>query len=132
MKAKDMPFHTRLQKLALSDNQYISSLAQKLLALILLRRTILIDEDHRVDAAEALVHRLDERKRIMIFSERIEQATELYSRLIKYYPERVGLYHSEIDSTRRNAVLSSFRRKSIRILISCRSLDEGIDIPDAD
>ena len=42
-----------------------------------------------------------------------------------------GLYHSRLAKTVRERILNSFRSGESRILVACRALDEGIDVPDA-
>ena len=84
----------------------------------------------RTACASRLVTELRESERILIFSERIEQAEELYVRLRELYPGRIGRYHSELSSTFRKIQLERFRDGDIRILITCKAMDEGIDVPD--
>lgn len=43
----------------------------------------------------------------------------------------VGIYHSQIYGPIRRETLYRYRKGMLRILISCRALDEGVDIPDA-
>ena len=42
------------------------------------------------------------------------------------------LYHSKMSSEARTRNMEMFRQNQARILVSCRCLDEGIDVPDAD
>ena len=42
-----------------------------------------------------------------------------------------GIYHSQLSAEARKRALSEFRENRHRILVSCRCLDEGIDVPDA-
>ena len=78
-----------------------------------------------------LIARLDDSEKIIIFSERTKQADELYQLLQKSYPEKVGRYHSKMGKWANRNVLDRFREGSVRILIACKAIDEGIDVPDA-
>ena len=42
------------------------------------------------------------------------------------------LYHSGLNSGLRRDTLNQFRRAGASALLACRSLDEGLDIPDVD
>jgi superfamily II DNA or RNA helicase len=78
-----------------------------------------------------LVERLGIREKIIIFGERISQADQLYRILTERYPGRVGRYHSQMGQQVNKNTLSGFGRGELRILISCKAIDEGVDVPDA-
>jgi len=42
-----------------------------------------------------------------------------------------GIYHSEMSKEARKRNMEDFRNRNVHILVSCRCLDEGIDVPDA-
>jgi hypothetical protein len=44
----------------------------------------------------------------------------------------VAHYHSELGDTERAVALKRYRSGEARILVSCKALDEGLDIPSAD
>jgi superfamily II DNA or RNA helicase len=85
----------------------------------------------RIDCAVSLIGQLDPNERILVFGERIQQAEAAYQALARRYGSHVGCYHSLLNSQARKNVLARFRDGSLRILICCRALDEGIDVPDA-
>ncbi|MFM8234243.1 MAG: DEAD/DEAH box helicase [Holophagaceae bacterium] len=70
-------------------------------------------------------------KRTIVFHEQIEKAEVLYQQLQKR-GHSVAIYHSGIDPVARRASLRRFRTGIIDILVCCRALDEGIDIPEAE
>ena len=107
-------------------------LAMNYLSLLSKRDLLRILANNRIKCTIDLIHEIEEEKRIIIFSERIEQAKELYDSLIKDYPNKVCLYHSKMDKNERKNVLDDFKNNQKTILISCKALDEGIDIPDID
>lgn len=85
----------------------------------------------RCDCACELMHRLGISRKVIIFGERISQAEQLYCRLEKEYPGRVGRYHSRMGEQANKNTIERFREGTLRILIACKAVDEGIDIPDA-
>jgi len=74
--------------------------------------------------------RLDKEK-VLIFHERIEVAEYIF----KYLKENgfnAGIYHSKMPAEERLANISGFKDGRIDILIACRALDEGFDVPAAE
>jgi superfamily II DNA or RNA helicase len=70
--------------------------------------------------------------RIIIFGERIETADEIYEKLLDYLPNEVGIYHSGVHKSVGELALKRFEDGEIRILVSCKTLDEGLSITSAD
>ena len=67
----------------------------------------------------------------ILFCERISQAEDML-RLLRRKVGDIGvLYHSEMSREARERSLQAFRDNQARVLVSCRALDEGIDVPDA-
>lgn len=93
------------------------------------RSSIAKNSIHRIPICVELVKNLPDEK-IVIFHESIERAEEIQSRLTKIGMS-VGIYHSEISGPRRRENLRQFKKGILRIIIACRALDEGVDIPDA-
>lgn len=85
----------------------------------------------RNQCAVCLVEMLGIGQKILVFGERIRQAEELYRILQERFPEKIGRYHSGQGEQANKNALERFRDGEYRILIACKSLDEGIDIPDA-
>jgi superfamily II DNA or RNA helicase len=69
--------------------------------------------------------------RIVIFHEGIAEAEEIAT-LLRERRHNVTLYHSKIAPAMRRDNLRLFRRGQFQILVSCRALDEGINIPEAE
>ena len=95
------------------------------------RKSLVCLASARCACACDLIQRLDTKEKILIFSERTVQADELYYLLQKTFPEKVGRYHSKMGEQANKNALERFRIGSIRILITCKAIDEGIDVPDA-
>ncbi len=82
------------------------------------------------ESIRQLIDDIDSMKNL-IFGERIGQANDLFRQLSAQYPERVGRYHSQMGPQANRNTLERFRSGELRILIACKSMDEGIDVPDA-
>ena len=85
----------------------------------------------RTECALAILEQLRSSDRVLIFCERIEQVVSTVSSIRKKMGNCTGIYHSEMTKEARKREMESFRSGSTRILVSCRCLDEGIDVPEA-
>lgn len=85
----------------------------------------------RTDCVIELLRCLDAGKQTLIFGESISQIEQLYVVLKQEYPARVGRYHSKMGAVANQNTLERFRAGNIQILLTCRALDEGIDVPQA-
>ena len=70
------------------------------------------------------------RERAIVFHEEIESA-EIITATLKRRGHRVAAYHSGLGPSLRQDNLRIFRRGEIDVLVTCRALDEGIDVPNA-
>ena len=70
--------------------------------------------------------------RAILFHERVSEAEALYKRLRKRWRSKVALEHSKLPASERRRALQGFSDGSIRVLVSVKSLIEGIDVPEAD
>lgn len=124
-----VPF-TRIQALAEELNDP-DSLVQQYLDLILLRRELCLRAENRLHCAVNLALLQKRSDRIILFCERIDQAEAVRAKLREILPSQTGMYHSEMLKEKRREVLRDFRDGVIRILIACKALDEGVDVPEA-
>lgn len=85
----------------------------------------------RIACGTSLIERLTKQDRILVFCERISQAEDMVREIRRKFGNICGVYHSQMTKDAQSRALSSFREGEIRILVSCRCLDEGIDVPDA-
>jgi superfamily II DNA or RNA helicase len=73
----------------------------------------------------------DDSARILLFNERIDAVQSLEDRLRTLNGITVEAEHSQLQAKQRRKALDRFRSGEARILISAKSLIEGIDVPDA-
>lgn len=66
-----------------------------------------------------------------MFCKRILQADETAALLESLFPGKIGRYHSGMTKMRRKETLELFSMRELRILVACKALDEGLDVPDA-
>lgn len=118
-----------IRKLAAEEGE--DSPAALYLNLAYKRKSVSCTAISRCFCAADLAELLEPDAKILIFGERIDQAERVYQSLSMRYPGRVGRYHSGMTAQAKKNTLSAYRDGSLRILVSCRGLDEGIDVPEA-
>ena len=106
--------------------------AQAALTLIYKRRTLCHMATARPLCAVSIVKALPKRSRIILFCERIEAAERLYDIFFEQFPDQVGLYHSKMADITRQDILERYKHGVLRMLICCKALDEGLNIPSTD
>jgi superfamily II DNA or RNA helicase len=74
---------------------------------------------------------MNQTERAIIFCDRISQAENIYNTALHALHLKVGHYHSEMTPEMRKIQLEAFRNGEIRILVTCKALDEGLNVPDA-
>lgn len=100
----------------------------KLKRLLQRRASISATAEMRVPVAAKLVEQ-NRGFRTIIFHERVSIAETLY-RILKERRHSVCLYHSKLAPGMRRDNLRLFRRGVFDVLISCRALDEGMNVPE--
>lgn len=113
------------------DNGKYAYLARQYLSTSFKRKHLTSDAKSRISCVLKLIGLLDGRSRIIIFGERMEQADILYKELDLRYPNQAARCHSGMDPSARKLALERFRDGEVRILITCRALDEGFNVPSA-
>lgn len=119
-----------LGRLSGDKNRRTAEAASGYMMLSYKRKNLVCLAEERTACVCELIECLDIREKIIIFGERISQADELYSILQEKYSGRIGRYHSKMGQQANKNVLDRFRRGEIRLLISCKAIDEGVNIPD--
>ena len=103
---------------------------EKTIALLLKRSRVLNLSMNRIRLTLKLVvaHR---GKRTLVFHEDI-QACDLIHSVLAEHGVPSGVYHSAMKSKERAAMLRDFRRGVIDVLVTCRALDEGFNVPETE
>ena len=129
---KNDKFYTELQKIAETKTDGASDYASAALITLYKRKEVVYLAKNRIYCAEDLIKMLPD-NRIIVFSERISAADELYEKLKKtVLGKNTGRYHSEMGSEAKKSALERYKTGEINILLSCRALDEGLNVPETD
>jgi len=110
------------------DHELIE-LVEILKSYLIERRATIATANSRLTIVPQILASLREEDKILIFTERIIQVEDLFFLLTQKGYNCVR-YTSEMDKYERNRNLSAFRDGERRILIACKALDEGLDVPD--
>lgn len=84
----------------------------------------------RIPAAVYLANQ-NRGRRGIVFHESIAAANHIQAQLERA-DHRVALYHSGLAAPTRLKNLRMFRTGQVDLLVACRALDEGLDVPDAE
>jgi superfamily II DNA or RNA helicase len=115
-----------------SEDDVAAALAASLLGLAARRKEVVYRAESRLSCVKDLLTQIPPSSRVLIFSERIEIADALFEELQWLFPGQVGCYHSNMDGLRRKHILGKYQEGQIRILVTCRALDEGLNVPATD
>ena len=124
-------FFAALQKLIKHEDE-TAQLAKNALNTMYARRSLCHMAADRPACALLIVKSLPTDARIILFCERINAAESLYASFEEIYPNQTGLYHSKMSDSRRRDMLDSYSRGILRLLVCCKALDEGLNIPSTD
>ena len=114
----------------------VASVARKYIAVTSRRKDLL----YRATERSRVAHRIIEdslaagtTRRVLLFHERVDEAKHLYQLLQrKLTDSSVALEHSRLSARTRTEALDAFRNGRAQVLVSVKSLVEGIDVPEAD
>ena len=97
-------------------------------SLFMRRARILNLSPARVEIALKLVaaHRGE---RVLIFHEDVEACTVIHE-VLSAMGIRARLYHAALDARTRAQALADFRKGIAHVLVTCRALDEGFNVPE--
>jgi superfamily II DNA or RNA helicase len=101
---------------------------EKIAALLRMRAAVSARAAMRVPVAAAIAEQ-HRHERTLIFHERIDSASTLHS-VLAQRGHNVTIYNTSISSVVRRDNLRLYRRGIFDILVSCRALDEGVNIPE--
>ena len=101
----------------------------KLKRLLQLRAAVSANATRRIPVAVKLVE-FHKGERAVVFHERVKAANQIFS-LLKSRGHRATIYHTAIGPAIRRDNLRLFRKGLFDVLVCCRALDEGINVPEA-
>ncbi|MEX1829773.1 DEAD/DEAH box helicase [Luteibacter sp. CQ10] len=104
--------------------------AEQTIALLLKRARVVNSSHRRVEIALRIISSHREEK-IIVFHEDIESA-EVINTVLKENGVSSGIYHSRMNLKERAEVLRQYRSGALRVLVTCRALDEGFNVPDTE
>jgi superfamily II DNA or RNA helicase len=70
-------------------------------------------------------------RRILVFHEDIEACNLIYQVLAENGVS-AGVYHSKMRLKERVAILAAYRHGKLEVLVTCRALDEGFNVPETE
>ena len=100
------------------------------IALLLKRARVLNLSVNRIRLALKLVL-AHKGSRTIVFHEDIE-ACDVIQEVLSEANIRSGVYHSKLKLRHRAEILSAYRRGELDVLITCRALDEGFNVPETE
>lgn len=104
--------------------------SEESIALFLKRARVLNLSLNRIRLAIRLVA-ANQGKRTLIFHEDIE-ACDLIHNVLAQNGIKSGVYHSKMALRAKAAMLSKYRKGEIDVLVTCRALDEGFNVPETE
>jgi superfamily II DNA or RNA helicase len=103
---------------------------ERTIALLLKRARVMNLSVNRIRLALRLV--LSHKgSRTIVFHEDIE-ACDVIQQILSEAKVRSGVYHSKMKLRHRAEVLSAYRQGELDVLVTCRALDEGFNVPETE
>lgn len=103
--------------------------APETIALLLRRARILNLSMNRIRLALQIIA-ANRGRRILVFHEDID-ACDLIHHVLIDNGVKSGVYHSKLALRQRAHILAAYRRGELEVLVTCRALDEGFNVPEA-
>lgn len=98
---------------------------------LLLRRTRVVNLSlRRVEIALRLV-KAHRNQRVLVFHEDVEACNLIFT-ILADADFRAGVYHSRLRPRERADMLARFRSGDLDVLVTCRALDEGFNVPETE
>ena len=109
-----------------------ADIATRLKRLYFQRKRVLILAKSRVLCGTELARLLAGECKTIFFTERIATANQLYENFTALFPGKTGLYHSAMHPEKKKSALERYSEGRTRMLVCCRALDEGLNVPDTE
>lgn len=94
------------------------------------RKKIIYNSAQKLDKAVELLKN-NENKRLILFDESIDNLAKIKLRLSEI-DIPASIYHSKLKKSERKSLFEDFETGKTNIILSCRALEEGVDVPDID
>lgn len=122
--------YSKLSKAIARSIQRFGLEAEETVALFLRRARVLNLSSNRVRLAIKLIAQ-NRGKRTLVFHEDIE-ACNVIQTVLEENGVRSGIYHSKMTLRARAEMLNYYRSGHIDVLVTCRALDEGFNVPETE
>lgn len=94
------------------------------------RKAIVHESKSKISCLKYLItNKIDPKARVLIFHERTEIADQI-NEYLKEHQLGSTVYHTGIPSSERRKNLREYKEGKKSILVACRALDEGLDVPE--
>jgi superfamily II DNA or RNA helicase len=121
-----------LKTLGKLQNEYDDEKLESYTVLANLRKEIIHESNSKKSALRYIINNeISKDSRTLIFHERKESADEIYDFLLDQDYE-AGIYHTDVSASDRREALEDYREGELNMLVTCKALDEGLDVPDTD
>lgn len=127
--ARQLEYDKLSKAIARSISQHGTE-ADETIALFLKRARVLNLSLNRIRLALKLAA-ANRGKRTLIFHEDIEACDLIHSILVEN-GVKSGVYHSKMPLRAKASMLGQYRRGEIDVLVTCRALDEGFNVPETE
>ena len=122
--------YDKISKAIAQSIQRFGPEAEETIALFLKRARVLNLSLNRVKLAIRLIAQ-NRGRRTLIFHENVE-ACNVIQAVLADNGVRSGVYHSKMTLRARAQILSEYRKGRIDVLVTCRALDEGFNVPETE
>ncbi len=134
----------KLRQLMMIDDETEDPSIKRLFILLFKRASLCYRATNKMSLAlQLILLMLKHGKKVLVFFERIESTEEvadialdtsqrLQKQVLSAGVSWCKVYHSQLSVADRKLVLEEFKQPGPKALLSCRSLDEGLDIPEID
>ena len=95
------------------------------------KRELLAETPAKLGAITAFAPAIDDADRTLLFTQSIASANHIADELAPC-GFGVSAHHSQLSTDEREEIMASFARGNTRVLASVQTLEEGVDVPDAD
>ena len=102
--------------------------APETIALLLKRARLLNLSTNRIRLTLRIVASY-KRSKVIVFHEDIH-ACNVIEQVLRELNVKAGVYHSALPIRKRAEVLNAYRRGELNVLVTCRALDEGFNVPE--